>query len=153
MLDERDEPSKHEYDLLQKANKELVEVARRSTPSVLRKRKYEGMSAEGWMTEILEELSTRCPTVNNILSTLLESSYHQEKKNPAICLIYGIIGFLRCHELSRVQRINSVLLTQGQATVNVSTRALCALQCALLYHLDVVKFKAIVLIHIEVQYF
>ena len=123
MLDE-EEPSKHEHDVLQKANKELLEVARRSTPSVLRKRKYEGMSAEGWMTEVLNELSTRCPTVNNILTSLLESDYHSERKNPAICLIYGIIGFLRCHELSRVQQINSVLLTQGQATVNVSTHNL-----------------------------
>jgi hypothetical protein len=106
--------------ILRAANKELIEIARRSESSVLRQRSYCGMSAEGWMAEVLDELSTRCPVVFSILGGLLESSYHPEKKNPAMCLIYGIIMFLRCHELSRIQRINSVLLIQGQASVNVS---------------------------------
>lgn len=68
----------------------------------------------------MNELSTRCPVVKKILSSLLQYSYDVEKKTPAISLIYGIIMFLRCHELSRIQRINSVLLTHGQASVNVS---------------------------------
>jgi hypothetical protein len=106
--------------ILSEANKELIEVARRTNPSVLRRRSYDGMSAEGWMTEVLDEIATRCPVVNNILSTLLESSIDTRKKNPVICLIYGIIMFLRCHELSRIQRINSVLLVEGQASLNVS---------------------------------
>jgi hypothetical protein len=107
-------------EVLVKANKELIEVARRSESSVLRKRSYDGMSAEGWMSEVLEELATRCPVVNNILRSLVESSIYPEKKNPVICLIYGIVMFLRCHELSRIQRINSVLLIEGHASVNVS---------------------------------
>ncbi len=37
------------------------------------------------------------------------------------CLIYGIVMFLRCHELSRIQRINSALLIEGHTSVNVST--------------------------------
>jgi hypothetical protein len=53
----------------------------------------------------LEELATRCPMVNKILRSLVESSIYPEKKNPVICLIYGIVMFLRCHELSRIQRI------------------------------------------------
>ena len=61
-----------------------------------------------------------CPVTKNILSALLESCIESEKKHPAICLIYGIIMFLRCHELSRIQQINSVLLIEGQASVNVS---------------------------------
>lgn len=76
------------------------------------------------MSEVLEEMATRCPVVNKILSSLMESSIYPGKKNPGICLIYGIIMFLRCHELSRIQRINSVLLMQGQASVNVS-HSLC----------------------------
>ena len=106
--------------ILAEANKELIDVARRSQPSVLRQRGFVGMSSNTWMSEVLEELSTRCPTVNNILCALLESTIQPGKKNPAICLIYGIINFLRCHELSRIQRINSVMLTEGQASVNVS---------------------------------
>ena len=78
------------------------------------------MSSDSWMSEVLEELATRCPVINGILSTLLESSIYPEKKLPAVCLIYGIMMFLRCHELSRIQRINSVLLIEGQSSVNVS---------------------------------
>jgi hypothetical protein len=104
-----------------RANKELIEVARRSESSVLWKRSYDGLSAEGWISEVFEQLATRCPMVNNILRSLVESSIYTEKKNPVICLIYGILMFLWCHELSRVQRINSVLLIEGHASVNVST--------------------------------
>ena len=111
---------------LVKANQELIEVARKSEPSVLRQRLYDGMSDEGWMSEVLKEMATRCPIVNKIILSLLESSIYPEKKNPGICLIYGIIMFLRCHELSRIQRINSVLLVQGHASVNVSrSECLC----------------------------
>ena len=106
--------------VVEKANKELLEIARRSNPSVLRQRDYDGISKSCWMSEVLSELATRCPTVNSILCGLLESTIYPEKKTPATCLIYGIIMFLRCHELSRIQRINSVLLVQGQASINVS---------------------------------
>ena len=90
------------------SNKELIDVARRSQPSVFRQRGFVCMSSDTWMLEVIEELSTRCPTVNSILRALLESEILPDKKNPAICLIYGI------------QRINSVMLTEGQASVNVS---------------------------------
>ena len=106
--------------VLNEANKEMLEVARRSNPSVLRQRGYDGMSAEDWMSNTINELSTRCPVVYNILCSLLESDYLPEMKSPALCLIYAVIMFLRCHELSQIQRINTVLLIQGQASVNVS---------------------------------
>ena len=107
-------------DVMSKANEELIEIARRSEPSVLRKRSYEGMSNENWMTEVMNELSTRCPVVSDILSKLLDIMYRPEKKIPAACLIYGIIMFMRCHELSQIQRINTILLTQGHASTTVS---------------------------------
>jgi hypothetical protein len=106
-------------DVLDKANQELVEVARRTEPSVLRERDFKGLSDQTWITEIMNELSARCPVVTAILSQLLELNHFPEKKIPAACLIYGILMFLRCHELSRVQRINTILLTQGQASTNV----------------------------------
>ena len=106
--------------IIDKANKELVEVARRTEPSGLRQRSYEGMATDSWMSDVKNELSTRCPVVNNIMSVLLDTEYKSEKKEPALCLIHGIIMYLRCHELSRIQRINSILLTHGQASVNVS---------------------------------
>ena len=106
--------------VLSVANKELIEVARRSDPSVLRQRDYGGLSSECWMSDILKEIESRCPIVHKILCSLLESDICPDKKKPGICLIYGIMMFLRCHELSRVQRVNSILLAQSHASVNVS---------------------------------
>ena len=99
--------------VIEKVNKELVEIASRSNPSVLRQRYYDGISESCWMSEVLSELAS-------ILSGLLENTIYLKKKTPAICLIYGIIMFMRCHELSRIQRINSVLVVQGQESINVS---------------------------------
>ena len=105
---------------MQLANTELTNVARRDMPSVLRNRSYGGLSQENWMAEILVELSTRCPTVAKILSTLLDCDFTcPGKKLPPICLMYGIVMFQRCHELSKIQRINTVLLTKGKAKTNV----------------------------------
>ena len=97
------------------ANKELIENARRSNTSVLRQRFYDGLSSEDWMSDVSKEMATRCPVVNEIISSLLECNIYPDKKKPAVCLIYGIMMFLRCLELSRIQRINSVLLIHGQA--------------------------------------
>ena len=105
--------------MIEKANKELVEIARRSEPSVLHERSFEGLVAKNWISDVKKELAIRCPVVNNMLSELLDMSHHHDKKEPALCLIYSIIMHLRCHELSRVQRINSILLIHGQASVNV----------------------------------
>ena len=75
---------------------------------------------ENWMAEVTSELTTRCPTVAKILSSLLDCDLtNPGKKLPPMCLLYGVILFLRCHELSRIQRINTVLLVQGKATTKV----------------------------------
>lgn len=77
--------------LLREANKELVNITRRDEPSVLRDRTYGGLSQETWMVEIVNELSTRCPTIAEILSSLLDCSMlNPGKKLPPICLIYSI---------------------------------------------------------------
>ena len=67
--------------MIDKANKELVEVAQRSEPSVLHERLFEGLVAMDWMSEVRKELAVRCPVVNNILSVLLDMSHHHDKKN------------------------------------------------------------------------
>lgn len=104
------------------ANDELVNIARRDKPSVLRDRSYTGLSQEMWMAEVINELSTRCPTVASILSSLLDCSMENlGKKLSPVCLIYSIIMFMRCHELSRIQRINTVILTDGKASTNVGS--------------------------------
>ena len=110
----------HEH-ILETMNKELINVARRSEPSVLRKRTYDGLSESTWMDEVLNEITTRSPTVSDTLCMLLEYPLNSQKKLPSMCLIYGIIVFLRCHELSRIQRINSVLLSQVNTQVSFVT--------------------------------
>ena len=106
--------------VLHEANQELINIARKDMPSPLRNRAYGGLSDSNWMTEVLNELSKRCPTVARILATLLDCSLLDAgKKSPAACLIYGMIMFMRCHDLSRIQRINTILLTEGKATKNV----------------------------------
>ena len=115
------DPDMGSVPVIDKANKELVEVARRGEPSVLRERLFKCLVAKIWMSEVKEELAIRCPVVNSILSVLLDTRHCQDKKEPALCLIYSIIMHLRCHELSRVQWTNSIL-TSGQASVNVSLK-------------------------------
>ena len=41
------------------ANKELIEVARRSEASVLRQRGYKGLSSDNWMADVLGELAKK----------------------------------------------------------------------------------------------
>ena len=97
MLFENREPP----DVLSVANKELIKVCRRTAPSVLRLRSYEGLSSEHCVSEVLNEMASRCPMVFKILSCLFECDIYPQKKNPAMCLIYGIMLFMRCHELSK----------------------------------------------------
>lgn len=54
--------------ILIEAQKELMKVARRSEPSVLRERTFDGFVDKGWVTNVLEELSTRVPTVQVLCS-------------------------------------------------------------------------------------
>mgnify|MGYP002804059663 CR=1 FL=1 len=97
---------------------EISNLCRRSEPCVLRERQFSGVSNTQWMEDVLEEMKSRCPTLWRMLSRILD--YQLQLSNTApICMIYGIIMFGNCHELSRIQRINSVLLMQGQATKQV----------------------------------
>ena len=70
-------------------------------------------------TEIINEVQTSCPTVYNFLSRLMQLDVNTAKKLPSMTLIYAIIMFTRCKELSRVQRLNAVLLTEGDASQEV----------------------------------
>ena len=72
--------------MIDKANKELIEVAQRTEPLVLPERSYEGTAADNWMSDVKNELSTRCPVVNNILSVLLDTGYKNEKKRGCFML-------------------------------------------------------------------
>ena len=94
-------------------------MARRSTKSVLRQRDYEGLSSLDF-TEITEEMKLLCPTAFNILPAMIQFVNNEDKRTAPMALIYSIMMFKRCHEMSRVQRVNTVLLAEGNASQEVS---------------------------------
>ena len=97
---------------------ELEVVARRSTNSLLMQKNYTGLCSLN-LDDIVQEMRHFCPTVYDILSTMLDMD-NKEKKNPTLCLVYGLIMFRRFHELSLFQRINTLILIEGNANQQVN---------------------------------
>lgn len=98
-------------------NEEMKNMCRRSENSVLGKRGYEGLSDMTWQ-EIYVEIENKCPTTLQFLFTLVNGN--SEEKMTPICLLYSIPMFLRFPELSRLQRLNTILLTDGGVNKMVS---------------------------------
>lgn len=100
-------------------NEEISRMCRRSENSVLRKKEYEGLSDLSWK-EIYVEIESKCPTTMQFLVTLVHEMDADGKKMPPVCLMYSIPMFLRVPELSRLQRLNTVLLSDGGTSKIVS---------------------------------
>ena len=100
-------------------NEEISNMCRRSKNSVLRKREYEGLSDLSWK-EIYVEIESKCPATIQFLITLVNGMDVDEKKMPPVCLMYSIPLFLRVPELSRLQRLNTILLSDGGTSKIVS---------------------------------
>ena len=83
-------------------NTELVEVARRENNSVLRGRDFNGLASLSF-SDIETEIETSCPLFYQFLHTAIEYEHDTEKKQAAFVLVYSIIMFRRCHELSKLQ--------------------------------------------------
>ena len=82
-------------------NSELVEVARRENNSVLRDRDFNGLASLSF-SDIETEIETSCPLFYQFLHTAIEYEHDTEKKQAAFVLVYSIIMFRRCHELSKL---------------------------------------------------
>lgn len=104
--------------LLSKIDSEIREVVWRETKSVLRDRGFPGL-AKVTFEEILSEMQSLCPKVFKILSVLFQLDPNAEKNTPPLALVYGMVMFRRFHELSRIQRMNTVLLSDGNASKEV----------------------------------
>ena len=63
---------------------------------MLRDGSYHGLCNESWMTEVADELSTRCPIVAEILSRLLDCSLHMRQVSGL-----GIWRRVECRALQR----------------------------------------------------
>ena len=77
------------------------------TESVLRDRGIPSMSTLNF-EDIVKEVEMQCPTVFKLLSQMIQLSQNYDKKTASLALIYGIIMFGRCKEMSRVQRVNTL---------------------------------------------
>ena len=97
---------------------ELRDVARRETSSKLRSRNFAGLSSFQ-PEQIISELKVMCPVTYKILSEMMELDIFTEKKIAPLTLVNAIIMFKRCHELSCVQRINSIILADSSANTEV----------------------------------
>lgn len=96
--------------LLSKIDSELAQVAWRESKSVLRDRGFPGL-ATFTFEEILSEMHSLCPNVFKILSLMFQLDINQERNTPPLAPVYGMVMFRRFHELSRIQRLNTVLLS------------------------------------------
>ena len=103
-------------EMLRQVDKELANAARRETRSVLRARGYDDAMNTLSFTDIIKEIQTLCPTVFSFLFHMIFLSSSPEDETVQLALIYGIIMFNRCKEMSRIQRVNTVLLTEGDAS-------------------------------------
>ena len=101
------------------ANEELKNMCRRSENSVLRKHGYEDLSDLCWK-EVYVELENKCPTTMQFLITLVDGMDIEGKKMAPVSILYSIPMFLRFPEMSRLQRLNTILLTDGGASKMVS---------------------------------
>ena len=97
---------------------ELRGVARRDTNSMLQNRSFDMLSNFSY-EQIAEELKTMCPVTYNLLAGMLDLENYSEKKIAALSLIYGVIMFKRCKELSFIQRINTIILSDSGANTEV----------------------------------
>ena len=86
------------------------------TELVLRDRGFPSMSTLN--EDTVKEVEMQCPTVFKLLSQMIQLSQNYDK-TASLALIYGIIMFGRCKEMSRVQRVNTVLLNDGGASQEV----------------------------------
>ena len=102
--------------LLQELHANCVELCKRKKPSMLRKNKYPDMVEFSW-DEIFEELQSRCPILLDVLSTVVNSK--KCDVIPPLGLCYAILMQQRNHELSVIQRIITILLSEGNAKKQV----------------------------------
>lgn len=103
--------------ILQELNEKCTELYKKNTPSILRKNQYPDMAGFDW-NSILNEISQRCPLLLDVMTTTIGSKV-KPNTIPSICLCYGILMQKRNHDLSLIQRINTILLAEGNAKKQV----------------------------------
>lgn len=104
--------------ILEQLDTDCTELCTKRNASVLRKNDYDNMVSLDWSV-IMKEIASRCPILYDIMKTVVKKP-NLTNHIPPICICYGILLQQRNHELSLIQRINTVLLSEGNAKKQVS---------------------------------
>jgi replication fork clamp-binding protein CrfC len=105
--------------ILHELDQECVKLCTKSEPSELRKNCFDDMAAFDWK-KLASEMSSRCPFLLDLLLAVMKKT--KEDLNdilPRLGLCYSILMQTRNRELSLVQRLNTVLMTNGNAKKEV----------------------------------
>ena len=106
--------------LLHELDEECKHLCLRSEPSELRMNKFCDMVGFEWK-KLSSEMSSRCPFLLDVhLIVMNKSKEELTQIIPRLGLCYAILMQTRNRELSLVQRLNTVLLTHGNAKKEVS---------------------------------
>jgi hypothetical protein len=70
-------------------------------------------------SSLLREMSERCPFLRDVLVTTAKCANKNRNHVPPISLCYAILLQQRNRDLNLVQRINTVLLSEGKAKKQV----------------------------------
>jgi hypothetical protein len=102
------------YKILQEIDEDCTKLCSKKNGSILQKNDYSDMVKFEW-SSLFQEMSVRCSFLRDVLVTVAKCSNKSRNPEPPICLCYSILLQQRNHELSLVQRINTVLLSEGNA--------------------------------------
>ena len=75
------------------------------------------------------KISCQIKTSFKILSLMFQLDLNAERNTPPLALVYGMFMSRRFHELSRIQRLNTMLLSDGNASITISLKLLIRILC------------------------
>ncbi|XP_028412544.1 uncharacterized protein LOC114535436 [Dendronephthya gigantea] len=107
--------------LLKELDEQCKELCLRKNPSVLRNNGFDDIVKFDWLN-IVYELQKRCPFLLSVLNTVTAKKKTQSELAPCIGMAYAILMIQRNHELSLVQRINTLIMAEGNAKKQLYTR-------------------------------
>ena len=105
--------------VLHELDKECVKLCKKCEPSELRKNSFGNMAAFDWK-KLASEMSSGVRFLLNLLLVVMKKT--KEDLNeilPRLGLCYSILMQTRSRELSLVQQLNTVLMTNGNAKKEV----------------------------------
>lgn len=105
--------------LLKELDEQCKGLCARKNPSVLRNNNFEDMVNFDWLS-LLDELQNRCPFLLKVFHTITAKKKTQAELAPCIGMAFAILMMQRNHELSLVQRINTLIMTEGNAKKQVT---------------------------------